>query len=241
MGFLREFRSSLENPSTPLSYPAEWLLDIFNGGRTDSGIRVSELTALQISTVYACVDLISGAMASIDLNVYEQLDRGKRLAFEHDAARAVRLILLHAIGTFHSIGREVAHHVDSPRQVPAAGVIRRRDHRDGSVTYYTRRALTGAAASFARPELSAQVWARAHARLAEAPGGHGFMNLGPDVTLGMFGDALYTTVPGTPADWITTGASRIGAYRIKGLSNDPRPVPTSVAGLLALRDSLETV
>ena len=25
-----ERRSSLENPQTPLSYPAEWLLDIFN-------------------------------------------------------------------------------------------------------------------------------------------------------------------------------------------------------------------
>lgn len=84
-GFLPEFRTSLEDPSTPLSYPAEWLLDIFNGGRTDSGIRVSELTALQIATVYACVDLISGAMAATDLNVYEQLKpRGKRLAFEQD-------------------------------------------------------------------------------------------------------------------------------------------------------------
>ena len=28
-----ERRSSLENPQTPLSFPAEWLLDIFNGGR----------------------------------------------------------------------------------------------------------------------------------------------------------------------------------------------------------------
>jgi HK97 family phage portal protein len=57
----------------------------FNGGRTDSGIRVSELTALQIATVYSCVDLISGAMAATDLNVYEQLDpAGKRLAFEQD-------------------------------------------------------------------------------------------------------------------------------------------------------------
>jgi HK97 family phage portal protein len=84
-GFLPEFRSSLENPQTPLSYPAEWLLDIFNGGRTDSGIRVSELTALQVSTVYACVDLISGAMGATDLNVYEQLEpRGKRLAYEQD-------------------------------------------------------------------------------------------------------------------------------------------------------------
>jgi HK97 family phage portal protein len=89
MGLLREFRSSLENPSTPLSYPAEWLLDIFNGGRTDSGIRVSEMTALQVSTVFACVQLISGAMGFLDLNVYERIfyenkRAGKRIAYDHD-------------------------------------------------------------------------------------------------------------------------------------------------------------
>ena len=85
MGIFAELRSSLENPQTPLSYPAEWLLDMFNGGRTDSGIRVSELTALQVSTIYSAVDLISGGLASLDLNVYELLQpRGKRLAWEQD-------------------------------------------------------------------------------------------------------------------------------------------------------------
>jgi len=88
MGFLREFRSSLENPSTPLSYPAEWLLDIFNGGRTDSGIRVSEMTALQVIDVFACVQLISGTTGFLDFNVYERLQlgsrSGKRIAYEHD-------------------------------------------------------------------------------------------------------------------------------------------------------------
>ena len=67
-----ERRSSLENPSTPLSFPAEWLLDIFNGGRTDSGIRVSEMTALQTDAVLACVSIISKGVASLPLHVYEQ-------------------------------------------------------------------------------------------------------------------------------------------------------------------------
>ena len=96
MGFLqaigrayREFRGSLENPQTPLSYPAEWLLDIFNGGRTDAGIRVSELTALQVVDVFACVNLISGAMGMMDLHVSElvKMNNGrfaKRTAYEHD-------------------------------------------------------------------------------------------------------------------------------------------------------------
>lgn len=83
-----ELRSSLENPQTPLSYPDEWLLDAWNGGRTDSGIRVSELTALQFTTCYACVNLISTAIASLDLNIYEHTENatgrsGKRLAVDH--------------------------------------------------------------------------------------------------------------------------------------------------------------
>ena len=80
-------RSSLENPQTPLSYPAEWLLDIFNGGRTDSGMRISEMTALQASTVFQCVTIIANGIASHPLNVYQRLfenDRtGKKITYSH--------------------------------------------------------------------------------------------------------------------------------------------------------------
>jgi HK97 family phage portal protein len=89
MGLISEFRTSLENPSTPLSYPAEWLLDIFNGGRTDSGMRVSELTALQVSTVWACCEIKGGALGSLDIKVYERIINDanrlqRRIAHEHD-------------------------------------------------------------------------------------------------------------------------------------------------------------
>lgn len=85
-----EKRGSLENPQTPLSYPAEWLMDIFNGGRTDSGIRVSEMTALQMSTVLACVNIISDAISSLPCNVYSKEFRGDRLVkkIAHDHAVA---------------------------------------------------------------------------------------------------------------------------------------------------------
>lgn len=85
-----ERRSSLENPQTPLSYPAEWLLDIFNGGRTDSGIRVSSLTAFQTITFLACVDLIASKPASLPFHVFERVVLPKtkrvahRVAYEHD-------------------------------------------------------------------------------------------------------------------------------------------------------------
>ena len=76
MGLLAEFRTSLENPQTPLSFPAEWLLDIFNGGRTDSGVRVSQMTALQVSTVFACCMLKGGAVASLDFRIFEKQIKG---------------------------------------------------------------------------------------------------------------------------------------------------------------------
>lgn len=83
----KEQRSSLENPQTPLSYPAEWLLDIFNGGRTDSGLRVSEMTALQVSTVFQCITIIANGIASSPLNVMSRniLDGrvNSKVAYDH--------------------------------------------------------------------------------------------------------------------------------------------------------------
>jgi HK97 family phage portal protein len=93
---LAEQRSSLENPQTPLSYPAEWLLDIFNGGRTDSGIRVSELTAFQASYFLACVDLIAGTIATLPEYVYERVPAANgrvahRIAYDHDLFELIHL------------------------------------------------------------------------------------------------------------------------------------------------------
>jgi HK97 family phage portal protein len=64
-----EKRSSLENPSFPLGYPAEWGLDMWGGNSTDSGLRVSELTSLQYPAVLTCVQLIASAVASLPLRV----------------------------------------------------------------------------------------------------------------------------------------------------------------------------
>lgn len=91
-----ERRSSLENPQTPLSYPAEWLLDIWNGGRTDSGIRVSELTAFQATAFLACVDFIAGAIAALPKHVFERriLANGRashRIAWDHGYEEMVHL------------------------------------------------------------------------------------------------------------------------------------------------------
>src|SRR5579864_1083583 len=91
----RELRSSLENPQTPLSFPAEWLLDIFNGGRTDSGIRVSEMTALQTDAVLACVRIICNTVSTLPLHILElqikDAREAHRKATNHDQYWMLRL------------------------------------------------------------------------------------------------------------------------------------------------------
>jgi len=89
MGLISETRTSLENPATPLSFPAEWLLDIWNGGRTDSGIRVSEMTALQVSTVYACCEIKGGAVGALEKKIFQKIVNPdgrlrRELAHDHD-------------------------------------------------------------------------------------------------------------------------------------------------------------
>lgn len=87
---IREARSgSLENPQNSLAFPAEWLLDAFNGGRTASGIRVSEFTAFQASVFLAGVDIIAGKLSALDRHVYQRMtSKGgrvvHRIAREHD-------------------------------------------------------------------------------------------------------------------------------------------------------------
>ena len=54
------------------------------GMPSSAGIRVSEQTALQYLTLYACVSLISGDLARLPLNLYRRRpDGGKDLVIEN--------------------------------------------------------------------------------------------------------------------------------------------------------------
>lgn len=80
----KKAKNSIENPETPLSNPAQWLLDMFGGGPTYAGVQVTETTAIRSTAVYACVSLIAQSVASLPLLVYERRDSGRRVATEHD-------------------------------------------------------------------------------------------------------------------------------------------------------------
>jgi HK97 family phage portal protein len=75
-----ERRASLENPSTNLRDPASWFLDAMGVRPTDSGVPISEHTAMRLSTWWGCVRVISETLACLPVILYERLDRGKRHA-----------------------------------------------------------------------------------------------------------------------------------------------------------------
>jgi HK97 family phage portal protein len=56
--------------TSTLSNPAAWLLNLF-GGTTTSGVAVNSNTALQVSTVYGCVEEIAKGVANMPVMVYK--------------------------------------------------------------------------------------------------------------------------------------------------------------------------
>jgi len=112
MGLLTEiFRRSLENPSTPLSAPDDWLFDSLGSFRASSGVNVNRETLLTWDAYWRCVNLISGDAAKLPLCVYQKTDTGKQHATDHDAYRLLRYkscpelmaLMLKRVLTFHGL------------------------------------------------------------------------------------------------------------------------------------------
>jgi HK97 family phage portal protein len=55
----------------------------FNFGRSTSGKSVNEMTAMQTTAVYACVRILSEAIASLPIHVYRYKDGGKEMVYDH--------------------------------------------------------------------------------------------------------------------------------------------------------------
>jgi HK97 family phage portal protein len=72
MTWLQEIRgvkaASIENPTQPLT--SQSLVDFLVGPSTDSGVRVTEKTALGLPAVYRAIALIAGTSASLPLHAY---------------------------------------------------------------------------------------------------------------------------------------------------------------------------
>ncbi len=62
---------------------SEWQ-EIFQVGMAGAGVPVNEKTAMRISSVYACVGLISGSVVSMPLHIYERHDDDVPMRIKHD-------------------------------------------------------------------------------------------------------------------------------------------------------------
>src|SRR5262249_43617300 len=71
-------KRTLENPSTPLSAPDDWLYDALGSYRASSGVNVNTQTALTLATVWRAVNLIAGDVGRLPLHLYKQLAQGGR-------------------------------------------------------------------------------------------------------------------------------------------------------------------
>jgi len=63
--------------------PDRWMRRFFGGIESKAGVTVDEETALKYSAVHGCVRIISETIASLPLNVYTRIERGKKKNTKH--------------------------------------------------------------------------------------------------------------------------------------------------------------
>ena len=76
LNFLRKSRDKPKNATAGSAYR-------FYPGRTTAGQTVTERTAMQMTAVYACVRVLSEAVAGLPLNLYKTTDTGSEKATDH--------------------------------------------------------------------------------------------------------------------------------------------------------------
>lgn len=86
LGFLGR---SVENPETPISDPAQWLLDAI-GMPSVSGVSVTENTAVNLTSVWRAVNLNSNIIAALPLGVFEKTTSGRNKLPNHDVAQLLK-------------------------------------------------------------------------------------------------------------------------------------------------------
>jgi HK97 family phage portal protein len=78
MNFLQRLKRSWQLTSTDPEF-----LQLMGAQTAISGVVVTEKTALTLTTVYSCIDLLSSTIASLPLHVYRRTSNGKERAIDH--------------------------------------------------------------------------------------------------------------------------------------------------------------
>lgn len=83
-------RRSIENPSTSLSNPADWLYDALGARAASSGVSINRETALTYAAFWRGVNLISRDVGKLPIIIYRRSGEGKERATEHPAYRLLK-------------------------------------------------------------------------------------------------------------------------------------------------------
>lgn len=84
-------RSSLENPSSPLSDPDDWAYESLGAAKTIPGLSVNRVSALTYPPVWRAVDRISSDVAKVPAQVHKRAKSGgKNRDTEHPAYQLLR-------------------------------------------------------------------------------------------------------------------------------------------------------
>lgn len=159
---------------------------------------------------------------------------------------ALRAIVLHSIGAFASGGRDETRVATNAFDVPAEyqrGMIRQ-----GKLfVYRVPSSRNSRTESFYHPELAAQVWGRARARVLYGPsalgnGTSGALNVPPSTLIGIQGDALFTTsLPSWSLPVANGGGDdgKTGRLRLQGYLNGSYTTPETRRQRAALQSRAE--
>ncbi len=89
---LFERRASLENPSTSLSDPANWLFNAFGAQPTTANIVVTERNATQITAFWSAINTIADTLAELPIKLIQNLDDGAQKAVRgHPALQRIKM------------------------------------------------------------------------------------------------------------------------------------------------------
>tara|TARA_R100000152_G_C6782231_1_gene219187 strand:- start:12435 stop:14168 length:1734 start_codon:yes stop_codon:yes gene_type:complete len=84
---------AIENPNIPLSSPDVWQ-EVFGSTNTQSGISINPASSLTIAPVFQAINLISGDVAKLPINVYKRMPelgvRGRDVDDNHPAQRLIK-------------------------------------------------------------------------------------------------------------------------------------------------------
>lgn len=179
----------------------------------------------------------------LDLWIRKLLDVWKAADAHRDslpaqlAARAVRSMVLYAIGAFATKAHPVtkAAPLDQAPDVAAGTEVRRVGDR---LVWEEPGRLPGWSEEVSHPEWSATIWARARVRLLDGKGVNGAavgaLHLPVEQVIAFATDALYLS---SDPEWADDGAP--GRFRAKGRLDVAAPWPASYVDLYALRDRAE--